>query len=293
MRTAATARTVKIAAALAVVFGLVATAHAQTSTILNTKHNLSANSSTLAPGSTSANRFTPTTVADDEVCVFCHTPHAASTTAAAPLWNKNAPATIAYSLYSSTTMDAAQASDGPVAGKTAIGSISIACLSCHDGVNAMNTVINAPGSGFGTGSIPGTWTTGSGNMGTGITNLNDGTAGLSNDHPIGIAYCAWSAVTGTGAAAVLTCGDADFKAPSAGTAAGQTVFWLDTNATVGRQKNDIILYNRAFGTATGPSVECASCHDPHLEKYSDGTTARTFLRVANTGSKVCLSCHTK
>lgn len=293
MKKTTTARTVRLAAAftLALAAGtLASSAGAQTtSTILNTKHNLSA----VVPGSTSANRFTATSTADDEVCVFCHTPHAASTTANAPLWNKATPTTIAYSLYSSTTMDASRATDGVSSG--AIGSVSIACLSCHDGVNAMNSVINAPGSGAGTGAIPGTWTAGSGTMGTAITKLvEDNTIGLSNDHPIGIAYCGWSAVAaGTGA---LTCGDADFKTPAVGTAGGSTqVWWLDTEATPNtlRNKTDIILYNRAFGANTGPSVECASCHDPHLEKYADGSNARTFLRVANTGSKVCLACHAK
>jgi predicted CXXCH cytochrome family protein len=49
----------------------------------------------------------------------------------------------------------------------------------------------------------------------------------------------------------------------------------------------MILYRRNFTAATGPSVECGSCHDPH------NYTNPTFLRVANNTSNLCLSCHTK
>ena len=48
------------------------------------------------------------------------------------------------------------------------------------------------------------------------------------------------------------------------------------------------IYNRSFAVAgAGPSVECASCHDPHRADTS------TFLRIANAGSAVCLACHVK
>ena len=54
-----------------------------------------------------------------------------------------------------------------------------------------------------------------------------------------------------------------------------------------RNKTDMILYTRAASAGyTGqtnpePFVECASCHDPH-------STNTTFLRIANSGSAVCL-----
>jgi predicted CXXCH cytochrome family protein len=50
------------------------------------------------------------------------------------------------------------------------------------------------------------------------------------------------------------------------------------------------LYTRSVaGIEAGvsqPFVECASCHDPHVN-------TQTFLRVANDGSAVCLACHNK
>ncbi|MEQ1519421.1 MAG: cytochrome c3 family protein [Usitatibacteraceae bacterium] len=237
--------------------------------ISTTKHNLG----TTGPG---PNKFGGT----DELCVFCHTPHGADTSAAAPLWNRVISGTT-YQTYDSlgtSTLD----------GKTApVGSVSIACMSCHDGTQAMNVVINAPGSGGynATGApMPGAW---SGANQTGgaispglITNL---TTDLRNDHPIGIRYCGGGQTSATPTGA---CVDADFRAPST-TAAG--------GLAGSRQKTDMALYTRGPGAGGGgyvgqtepePFVECASCHDPH-------SANPTFLRIANTGSAVCLACHVK
>ena len=52
----------------------------------------------------------------------------------------------------------------------------------------------------------------------------------------------------------------------------------------------MVLYRRTFTAGVGPSVECASCHDPHVEETA---TRKTFLRIANTGSALCLTCHNK
>jgi hypothetical protein len=55
--------------------------------------------------------------------------------------------------------------------------------------------------------------------------------------------------------------------------------------------NEIRLYN----TGEGYEVECASCHDPHgVPSAGPGSTFNpTFLRINNTGSAVCLTCHSK
>ncbi|MCF3725536.1 hypothetical protein L2E23_25150, partial [Salmonella enterica subsp. enterica serovar Weltevreden] len=43
----------------------------------------------------------------DQVCVFCHTPHAASQSVAkTPLWNRDTNAASAYTGYTSLSMDA-------------------------------------------------------------------------------------------------------------------------------------------------------------------------------------------
>lgn len=45
---------------------------------------------------------------------------------------------------------------------------------------------------------------------------------------------------------------------------------------------------KLFNDGTSDFVECASCHDPH-----GPATPALFLRVANDGSALCISCHKK
>ncbi|AYH42061.1 cytochrome c3 family protein [Azoarcus sp. DN11] len=242
--------------------------------ITNTPHNLTAT----GPG---PNKQSTT----QQICVFCHTPHAANTAVNAPLWNKGLPPTTytTYSTANSNTIDGAVLT---------VGSVSAACLSCHDGTQAMDNLVNAPGSG---GLVVGgsnrnyTWTTGANKI-TGVANLQPD---LTNDHPIGIQYCG-GGLTGTGTTVNGTCNDKDFKLPVTKTINGVQVFWVDTSvANNTREKTDMILYTRTFtGAQTGPSVECASCHDPHSDKAATGSDVN-FMRVTTSGSKICLSCHVK
>jgi predicted CXXCH cytochrome family protein len=264
--------------------------------IANTKHNLGSTG-------TKVNTFGGT----GEICVFCHTPHGADTTAAVPLWNRALAAPSTYTTYNSLGTSSLDGATAPV------GSVSLACLSCHDGTQAMNVMINAPGSGGynATGAaFAGNWSganqTG-GKLSAGII-TNIGTD-LKNDHPIGIQYGGGpktGPVPDPGNAYDNTMfKDSDFKATSSAVINGQAVWWVDTSVgTAGtREKTDMQLYSRtgaailnsdgtvktgANSTMAGaqPFVECASCHDPHTENT-------TFLRIDNSGSAVCLSCHTK
>jgi hypothetical protein len=246
-----------------------------------TKHNLSASG---APGKNYLSGVSTT-----EICVFCHTPHGSDTSAPVPLWNKKLPLGTNFTTYAtigSSTLDAATVTTG---------SVSLACLSCHDGTQAMDNMMNAPGSGnydsTGTSTYR-SWNTGAswvgnnvdtatGKMAAGvITNIGQD---LKNDHPIGIVYC--GGYTGT------TCVDGDFKAPS-----GSGPWWVETSGstTASKDKSDMILYTRDFGGTQGTkgSVECASCHDPHVESKGTGGQV-AFLRVSQENSGVCLACHTK
>lgn len=250
--------------------------------IATTKHNLGS-------AGTGVNHATTGTT---EICVFCHTPHASNTGVAAPLWNKALPGT-SYTTYSTAN---SATIDGEV---LAVGSISLACLSCHDGTQAMDNFVNAPGSGAGTFGTPGTgtagytWTGANQTAGkiTGVANLG---ADLTNDHPIGIQYCGGGP---NAAAPSAGCKDPDFFAPASATINSTLVFWVDTLALPGngRQKTDMILYNRSFGSGTlagaGPSVECGSCHDPHVDSLA--TDGLYFMRVTTAGSAICLACHNK
>ena len=103
---------------------------------------------------------------DGRICVACHTPHNSDTTVAdAPLWNHELAVPGAFTPYGTT-----------MAG-TAVGapnSVSLLCLSCHDGV----TFVDAFGGAAGTENIqtayPGT-----------TTNL---TTDLQDDHPVSVVY---------------------------------------------------------------------------------------------------------
>ncbi len=252
--------------------------------IAATKHNLSS-----AGLATQANSFSGT----QAICVFCHTPHGADATASVPLWNRVLPATSTYKLYSDLNTSSL---DGKIAN---VGSVSIACLSCHDGTQAMNVMINQPGSGgYDPAGAPmtGTWT-GPASGATPVGSLNYATASivnigtdLTNDHPIGIQYGGGGpSGTDTDGPYTGTLGDPDFIKPYKKTINTNPVWWVDTTAGTDfvRDKTDMQLYTRNEYGIDEPFVECASCHNPHT---SDNVT---FLRIPNTASAVCLACHTK
>lgn len=249
-------------------------AGAATTGVSATKHNLGSGSA-----GTNVNRVTETT----EVCVFCHTPHAANT-AAGPLWNRPGIAATSITPYTSASLVGGKTGDVTTADVP--GSVSLACLSCHDGVTATNTLINAPGSGgwtATTGARFGTTVPAAGLI-TGVAAIG---TDLSNDHPIGVKYA--------GGRALADQIGGGYVQYTSGTIGGGTAFWVDTGAAganpggtggvtadTTRNKTDMFLYARN-GT---PYVECASCHDPH-------TSNGLFLRIPNTYSSVCLSCHIK
>lgn len=265
---------VKLFASAALACGMLGASQVATAGIANTKHNLS-KTGTQTNHANGANAT--------EICVFCHTPHGGKNENV-PLWNKNtnqATSANGYTLYNSSYSSTI---DGQV---DLTGGVSLACLSCHDGTQAMNNMINAPGSGnynpagadFADYLVSGADTDGAGKLKAGIiTNLGKD---LSNDHPIGIQYCGG----GYTAAGGTTCKDSDFNAATG----SSPVWWVPQSGSghVSRTKNDIYLYARNIGNGgLEPMVECASCHDPHTETV-------TFLRFQNDGSKVCLSCHNK
>ena len=104
------------ASLLALAGVLAAPVHGQTQVALTT-HNLTAS----GPGSVRSNVSTGT-------CVFCHTPHNAAATRA--LWNRAMPAAT-YTLYASSTTRATL--------NQPTGSSRL-CLSCHDGILALETL---------------------------------------------------------------------------------------------------------------------------------------------------------
>lgn len=247
---------------------LLAGTAAVSAAVKDTKHNLGS-------AGTGPNTFSGT----NEVCVFCHTPHGADTSAAVPLWNRTLALPSTYTTYDTLGTTSLDGATAPV------GSVSLACLSCHDGTQAMDTLLNDPGSG----AVVSTFTLG---LWTGVDRpqgIADLGQDLTNDHPVGIQYGGGGLTVTTPAGAL---NDGDFITTQNATINGTTVWWVDTGltGTGTREKTDMQLYTRTVaaidGGAAQPFVECASCHDPH-------SSNTTFLRIANDNSDVCLACHNK
>ncbi|MCB1742635.1 MAG: hypothetical protein KDK91_19830 [Gammaproteobacteria bacterium] len=272
--------------------------------ITNTRHNL-----TQAPLGGGAVLMDPHRNDYEEVCVYCHTPHGANPNVAAPLWNRTASGAT-YTTYDQLgTSSLTQPVSTP-------GVNSLTCLSCHDGTLGIDSIINMPnrnGAGVPSGNFStsqysapqdnaflDTWRNLSGNNATHVTlGDSENTVGcmvchsegssfsnavdfdvfvigtdLRNDHPVGVRF--------------PDAPGSDFN-PTTGDIPGVAFFDLDGD---NRPDNDEI---RLYDTGEGPEVECASCHDPHgVPSAGPGSThLPAFLRVANIGSGVCLTCHTK
>jgi predicted CXXCH cytochrome family protein len=69
-----------------------------------------------------------------EICAFCHTPQGSEETIDRPTWNPGLSTVSSYQAYESLGSAVPEAA----------GSISMACLSCHDGTQAPNIVMNKP-----------------------------------------------------------------------------------------------------------------------------------------------------
>jgi predicted CXXCH cytochrome family protein len=126
---------------------------------------------------------TPTGTGLAEVCVVCHTPHQAATANSQdPLWNHTATATAAFGVYTSVTTNATPITD---IGGAPIGSqsLSMLCMSCHDGTVSVLSMYNPPNTGFATTAVPGRISA----TGQIISNANMGTS-LTNDHPVNFTY---------------------------------------------------------------------------------------------------------
>ncbi|MFQ5852011.1 MAG: cytochrome c3 family protein [Candidatus Binatia bacterium] len=228
--------------------------------IATTKHNLALN------GTGTGN----ITGQSKEICIYCHTPHGGSTDA--PLWNRMDQGVAAsYTLYDSRTFDATFADTSAPTG------VSKACLSCHDGTLGVNQLRNLPGSGFGSPPTPDTTLTAAGLSNPAAFIDTD----LTNDHPVSMKYDT-ALSPGTGGAIGENTHASGFRAES-GTS---PKFVVDGTGSTG-----VIL---PLYTAD-KLVQCASCHDPHQDTTSTvlGEESVAFLRVANTGSQLCLTCHLK
>jgi len=219
-------------------------------TVVNSKHDLSS-------GNTGTTQWQSTN--ESEICVFCHTPHRAIA-GVKPLWNKTLPSNTTFTVYSSPTLDAT-----PSPGLA--GSSSLLCLSCHDGVTAMNalannTLVGQPTMAGGYTAMGQVYYPGSVFAEFPGANIGEGYAGLpannlSNDHPIAFPYTASHPDVARG-----TLHNPDVQSSGLGGTVSQKM-----------------LFNQ--------KLECPSCHNAH------NPTNQPFLRRTNAGSTLCFTCHNK
>ncbi|MCL4874959.1 hypothetical protein KJ039_12890 [bacterium] len=264
--------------------------------IASSRHNLGATGFFTMTGNTT------------EICVFCHTPHHSNReNGIKPLWNRYSANSASFVAYGPTMGE-------EFVGVTSIGSSSLACLSCHDGVVTFDNLVNAPGKGGVT--LPGTdrgWSffSPSGQTADYITDpaLNIG-RDLSNDHPISVPYTEFTAglrpmdtvISDIDLADGLNTGALQFDRGN-----------LDRNlwAVMGYISDTATIQDLLRVTDGQWRVECTSCHDPHFNNkswteidytYGPGGVQNLrfesnglFLRRVggNSGSGVCRTCHQK
>jgi hypothetical protein len=199
--------------------------------------------------------------AQGRVCAFCHTPHHAlpdPNSSQQPLWSHQYTGYIANVLpYASPTLQAAIDATDPLMGPSRL------CMSCHDGVVAVDQHYGTAGTKVGIG--------GDGWGGRDIGLATAGNADLSNDHPIGFSYLnAQAADIGGGLFA----------------AAGRT-FINNTN-------NDTLTIEDVLDK--GEFMTCATCHDVHNKDNATNTIGsgfNYFVYAPQDNSALCLTCHDK
>jgi predicted CXXCH cytochrome family protein len=203
----------------------------------------------------------------NRICVYCHAPHntikpdvAGGTFTYMPLWNHGKTTNVgAFTMYSNGSDLPGSLSHQSQAMVLANqpGSVSLLCLSCHDGSISTNMY----GSGSSVGQDNKNIQTGTGRA---VIGLN---GDLSNHHPIGFDY---TQVQSPVDDEIRVSTDAGFLAdPTDGTKQGGPKTIAD------------LLW--------GKNVECVSCHDVHNTK--NGGTKLTW--VNDKQSKLCLTCHNK
>lgn len=224
-----------------------AAAIAQAASIVNSRHDMNA-----------AGYDTTQT----EICIFCHTPH--NPIVQVPLWNRYNPSTTGWTFYNSPTLTSVSKN-----AKFETDSISLFCLSCHDGQTAIGAYVNEPVANTANADTINTRPAlGTGNfISTLYANIGGGNKNLTNDHPVGFSYSAAQAQDTASATGGLNSIDTV-----------KSKFGI-TDST----------YN-PFYVAGGVQnqMECASCHKVH-----DPGTSRNFLRIENGESALCLACHNK
>jgi hypothetical protein len=189
-----------------------------------------------------------------EPCAMCHSPH--SGTGDFPLWNR-AQATQTYVLYNSISFDM-----GPAVQPRSPSSL---CLICHNGV--ASELVNYPGPCSSPDPAYDFEIAGCADLGL----------DLSNEHPISFNY--------------NNSLDLDNNSFPAATTV-RTVPTTRLAIVGGVSGTNYMLYGNISASQFN-YFECSTCHSVHdLASYEGkGDYQVYFLRADNTGSQMCIDCH--
>lgn len=253
--------------------------------LLNSKHNFTVSS-----------RSDIRSTAEDESCVFCHTPH--NSNPSVPLWGHKLSNVANYQLYSSSTLQAG-------IGQPTNSDSSKLCLSCHDGTVALGDTANS-------GLIPFVQGPDYKLPASSPSNIYKG-IGFADDHPFSFYPVAGREIQnpppgdpvrldGTGKVQCVTCHDPhiEFKDPMGGflvksnlrsavcTTCHTKAGWdLASHRQPYSSFNDS-RYGLAQGAHTGyigvANNGCESCHRPH-----SATIGQRLLKFME--EELCYKCH--
>lgn len=254
------------------------------------RHNMSSNATHVG----GVKALAPSAGGTDQICIFCHTPHGASLDG--PLWNRNAP-TGPFSLYSGALAikgnlpGGGPGQDGTAPNTTKYkttdsdpnfvypNGASRLCMSCHDGVTAINVLRNGDTIAMVTNanrldpdaSLKGQI------GGSGLQAPIDTIIDLSTTHPISFVY------TDSIVATIINPAYSSANLSDRYDGPGSFVAGVDTPLD------------------SQSRMQCTTCHDPHLDKslvpaYSSLALPPFWRQTVAVGpdspyNAVCNNCH--
>jgi len=263
--------------------------------------------------------FSAASWSDQQICKPCHTPHNANVSLTGRIWahslstasykyhggsvsnGSNLSGTTGWNTDTSTSMDAAT---GTLT-QSDLDSATRLCLGCHDGTVALDSFRGKDNGSTGA-SINqyrddskmynpnlGGSTAADGTITN--TNVGDGVADLSNDHPVGFRALVIEGNASTDTSGAVT--EYRYKPityiTNSGLKLAVSPYAVGVQQTF--QSSAPSNKDQAGNTLSGNyySVSCVSCHNVHNQGLGNAPEERGLLRISNEGSQLCLTCHNK